>query len=315
MAYTSTIRKKLVILKDLARFGYMKTSKKYNLCFTTLLNYKRKAKKYLEVIHKNVRRNLYPKRKGSFPMIEEALIEYAESLITSNKAFNSKHLALWLIKNNPSFKEKKFKSISHYVYDVMKRSGYSWRRVTNKSNNKLSPEEIDYISSNFKAEIKDFLKLKKIRINSVFNMDQTPAYFNVLSRNCYVRKGSKRVTISFTNQDKQRYSVFLTITKSGEKLPCLVVFKAQYNKTVHKKMLKNSLVIQKKIHVSCQPNAWADKNTLNDYFKLIFLPSLTGNSNSLLIVDQLNSKPSDHVFKLLKKKKCFVKFVPKGMTM
>ena len=59
------------------------------------------------------------------------------------------------------------------------------------------------------------------------NMDETPAYFDVVPGRTLDRKGQKSILLRTTGSEKRHLTVVLTVTASGDVLPPMVIFKGK----------------------------------------------------------------------------------------
>ena len=64
----------------------------------------------------------------------------------------------------------------------------------------------------------------------IFNIDEAPAYFDMLSSNTLEFIGSKTVDLINTGHDKTRLTLIITIGADGKLLPIGVIFKGLKNK-------------------------------------------------------------------------------------
>jgi hypothetical protein len=59
----------------------------------------------------------------------------------------------------------------------------------------------------------------------IINMDETPVFLDMVGNTTMDFRGAREVLMQTTGSEKQRITVALTITSSGEKLPPLIIFK------------------------------------------------------------------------------------------
>ena len=82
------------------------------------------------------------------------------------------------------------------------------------------------------------------------NMDETPAYFNLVPNQSIDRVGAKSCIIWTTGAEKRHITIVLTVTASGSMLPPMIIFKG-------KRKLK--LRAPEEILVRVQSKAWMDE--------------------------------------------------------
>ena len=91
------------------------------------------------------------------------------------------------------------------------------------------------------------------------------------------KKGARQVIIQTQNQEKCRCSVLLGITADGDRLPSFVIFKAQENKTVQKKLQTNINVKSQLIYIECNNNAWGKETIMKKWIDNILIPYINKN--------------------------------------
>ena len=94
-------------------------------------------------------------------------------------------------------------------------------------------------------------------------MDETAISYENIYTTTVTKIGNITVNVKNFNRDKMRITVLLSILVDGTKLPPLIIFRGETNKTKEKKLQNNKYVINGKCYVKCQRNAWADNNIFN----------------------------------------------------
>ena len=89
-------------------------------------------------------------------------------------------------------------------------------------------------------------------LGRIFNMDETPIFFDMPETITIEVKGIKNVNISIFGNDKNRISVILSFARDGTKLPPLMFFKGESRKITEKKLKENTEVKNKKNYICCQ---------------------------------------------------------------
>src|SRR5215204_4130756 len=96
----------------------------------------------------------------------------------------------------------------------MKRYKLAWRRCT-KVSQKL-PAQTKEILEKF-CQFIIHLRLKKsFELNNIFNMDETPVWFDIAGNFSIGQKGEKTIHIRMTGNEKTRFTVVLTCTAGKE---------------------------------------------------------------------------------------------------
>ena len=153
-------------------------------------------------------------------------IEYEEKLL--KWIGEQRRLGIGISKNDIIYKafefdktmrDKKYKTLLEWCYQLLKRYSYSIRKITHVGQSIKSSSKEDYkhfleIVYAIRKENGDF----KNNFN-IFNMDETPIYFEMVSNKTIEKIGEKTVTIVTHGSERTRISLLLCISASGEKLP------------------------------------------------------------------------------------------------
>ncbi|GBB86780.1 hypothetical protein RclHR1_01320015 [Rhizophagus clarus] len=111
------------------------------------------------------------------------------------------------------------------IQSFMKRFDLSLRRRT-KISQKLT-ENIDEKLENFKCFIIRLKLQYNFDLNSIYNMDKTPIWFDMAGNMTINNKGDKTVHICTTGNDKNWFTVVLTCSADGSKYPPICIFKGK----------------------------------------------------------------------------------------
>lgn len=98
----------------------------------------------------------------------------------------------------------------------------------------------------------------------ISNMDETPAYFDLVLSKVVSRKVAKDCCVITTGSEKRHVTVVLTVMADGWMLPPMVIFKG-------KRKLKLSNVPDGML-VTVQQKAWMDSELMQVYFNKIWHP-------------------------------------------
>jgi len=84
--------------------------------------------------------------------------------------------------------------------------------------------------------LEESIKIFKQRVSTVektlLNMDETPVWFDMPSKNTVTKKGTKHVALRATSNEKKRITVVLACKSNGEKIPPVVILKSKYRGVV-----------------------------------------------------------------------------------
>lgn len=92
----------------------------------------------------------------------------------------------------------------------MKRHKLAWRRRTRISQ-KL-PAQTEELLERFRQFIIHLRTVKSFELHNIFNMDETPIWFDMAGNFTINQKGEKTVHIRATGNEKNRFTVVLTFS-------------------------------------------------------------------------------------------------------
>lgn len=139
------------------------------------------------------------------------------------------------------------------------------------------------------------------------NMDETPMCFDMPSTRTINKKGDKTVMIRTTGHEKTHFTVVLTCTADGGKLPPMVIFK---RKTPPKETFPSGIVIHN--HVK----GWMDEAGIIKWLNTVWerRNGALMKKPSLLVWDQFAAHLTPKVKANLKTKKITQAVIPGGLT-
>jgi hypothetical protein len=116
-----------------------------------------------------------------------------------------------------------FKASKGYIQKLCRRNGLGYREPTHKAQATNKSPQQECVSA-----LEFIQKLNKIppkfAPQNIFNMDQTPYYFD-LQHGKTIDDMVRSVDVVHTGNEKSRFTVILTIAASGEMLPAVVLFR------------------------------------------------------------------------------------------
>lgn len=161
-------------------------------------------------------------RKAFYPKAEEKLYNWIIEQRKKGLAVNytSVKLQMYKILKEPTIQalypmgEHEFQGTLSWIHLFMKRFDLSLRRKT-KISQKL-PEDTEEKMEEFRRFIIRLRTQYNFDLNSIFNMDETPIWFDMAGNMTVNNKGDKTVHIRTTGNDKNRFTVVLTCS-AGKK--------------------------------------------------------------------------------------------------
>ena len=251
-------------------------------------------------------------RKLSYPAeIEEELVEWI--LILRDKNFPVSTMLLkekakkLISQHNPSFKAS-----SGWMTKFLSRNKFTLRNRTSVCQ-KL-PAQLEKALTQFYADAAKFMRIGKYPPSLVGNMDETPAFFDMVPSKCISRKGSKECVVRTTGCEKKHLTVVLSATGDGKMLPPMIIFKGKTDKTIKDLDVPVGFVIR------TQEKAWMDNELMHVWLDEIWLKHVRDESkklgfeNSLLTFDAFSAHLTDSVKQHLLKEECDTLTIPAGCT-
>ena len=152
--------------------------------------------------------------------------------------------------------------------------------------------------------------------NIVANVDETPIVFEPITGTTIEKKGQKTITIHTFGKSKERVSCILCIFGNGMKAAPMLVFKGVPENLLENKLNKIKVVLEKKIYVTCQQNAWVDSNIFIKWLNTIWFRSYQFRElkESILYFDEASSHMEKEVDTLFKKNNSEYRVIPPGLT-
>lgn len=190
--------------------------------------------------------------------IKNELFKWLEELRRLEICVTSHELIYKAIELDKTLEKKTFNALYCWCYDFLKRYSYSIRRATHirqklKDNNKEQFKQFFSILYNIRNNLE-----KKNIYPIIYNMDETPIMFEMVSKTTICEIGTRNVNVRTFGSDRIRIILILSIGSDGTKLPTLIVFKGKKNTAKEKQLKDYCLKNNYKITELCQENAWAD---------------------------------------------------------
>ena len=313
-----SISSKLKIIKFAEKNGRVRACDEYNIPESTLRGWIKNKVNFENLPSEKL--SLTTLHKGGnvkYPDVNNKLIDYIEFNRKLGFAVTTWSLLLELYKYIPERKEYKIKSNLELLYRFMYRNGYSFRKGTHIGQG--IKEESLKEASLFWNEVHKCIKEEGFTKYNIFNMDETPLFFNMVPNTTIAKRGKKSIIIKTQNQQKCRISVLLCIAADGSKLPPLIILKGKSGGIIEKNISKNNLVITKKCYVCVNDNAWSTDSIIKHWFYNVWLRYIKIEENlcenaGYLILDKASSHLTNNVLEMFKNNNQFISFIPAGLT-
>jgi len=194
-----------------------------------------------------------------------------------------------------------------WISSFLRRHSLSCRKITHVGQeNQRSHEEIRALTTEYLAKVK--LYASKIGNDSIYNMDETPVYIDMVGSRTISFKGEKNTEVNTTGNSKSRITVVLCISKNGNMMKSMVILKGL--KKVPKCNIPSNLFVVP-----------SNKGSMTSEIMKIWIKTCfdtTGpfniNSKKLLIMDEFASHKCDEVMRIFEKKSVKIVFIPPRCT-
>ena len=157
-----------------------------------------------------------------------------------------------------------FKASCGWIEKFFNRHKLSLRSRTSISQ-KL-PSQLESVLTKFYADVAKFMRIGKYPLSLVGNMDETPAFFDMVPSKCILAKGTKECVVCTSGgEKKQHLTVVLSAAGVGKMLPPMIIFKGKTDRTI------SDLNIPAGFIVKTQEKAWMDDDLMKVWVEDIWI--------------------------------------------
>ncbi len=203
-----------------------------------------------------------------------------------------------------------FKASSGWIKGFMRRFNLSLRQATTFI--KRVPRAGGHPQLTLADKIRSFHTFLKQKIDAtpahdtttatIWNMDETPIYFDMPANRTVEIKGTGRVPILTTGHERVRATVVLCCSNKGDKLPINIVVRGE-----GKAHVLNGVVVR------YQERAWITSDLTERWLKSTYLPSIKSSSD-ILVMDSFSGHISRRVKQFCREKSARIAVIPGGCT-
>ena len=176
------------------------------------------------------------------------------------------------------------------------------------------PQQLEGVLTKFYEDAGRFTRIGKYPRSLVRNMDETPAFFDMVSSKGICKTGSKECIVRTSGCEKKHVSIVLSATADGKMLPPMIIFKGKTTKTIEKLRVPDGFIVK------IQAKAWMDEELMHVWLEDIWLKHTKlmsqklGLENSLLTFDAFSAHKTDEVEAKLEQNKSDILMIPAGCT-
>ena len=148
----------------------------------------------------------------------------------------------------------------------------------------------------------------------VANMDETPAFFDMIPAKSICKTGSRECIVRTSGSEKKHVTAVVSAAADGTMLPPMLIFKGKTDKTIKKLRIPEGFIVK------TQENSWMDEGLMEVWVEEIWLKYVRevskqlGFDNSLLTFDAFSAHKTDDVQSKLVENKSDILMIPPGCT-
>ena len=302
-----TVHYKLEILRMVDNHSISVISHKFNIAKSNICKWKQQRVK-LRSINNQMCRKIGSGRKVSNPEVEEQLYSW-----TIEKRDQLYPLTLKDICNEMKRINSDSKASTGWLYGFLKRFQLSLHSITEKvlvrrqTGLRLHQTRETLIHS-FKSFLSENIEKFQLSPSHIFNMDQTPVWFNMTPYRVVNPIGSKKTIVKIPGSTKlDKVTVCLTVRKDGLKLPPLIVFQSSRRNASFERI--GNVYICKNSKTSMM-----NSELVSRWLEILFSVDTTSSTKRLLIMDSFRGHLTRKVEDTCDSLNIIRSIIPGGLT-
>ena len=285
---------KLKAVEAAKKTSNVEAAKKFGVDESNIRRWKKDSS--LDSIPNSKRAKRGPKT-GQLPEMEKDILEWFDAQRQNGYSVSRLALrlqALQLAKSGKYQGASTFTAFKGWCTRFLSRNGISLR-IRTKIAQKL-PSEFQEKMMNFQSYMINQRKTY-----------ETPICFDMPSNQTLHKKGDKTVLIKTTGHEKTHFTVVLSCTADGSKLPPMIIFK---RKKPPKDKFPSGVIIHQ------HPKGWMDKAGVIKWINMVWVRRNGGllKKRSMLVWDQFRAHLTDEVKRSLKESNIISTVIPGGLT-
>ena len=259
----------MIAVEEAAETGNVhKTAQKWGVYPYTIRKWRKnyvKLKAAAERLPRNVTVRSGPKSKNT--ELERTIYEWVLKQRKAELALITSDIIDKALSLDPQFKYGNQVTLGHWVYRFLKRHQPSVRtrtRVSQITNFAMKCVRRDYcrrLMTSFRNRIND--------PRFLINMDETAIYLDCYPNRTVHIKGEKTVSVIIGGVSSIRFTLAITITMDGTKLPLFVIFKGVPGGHIERQLPR---IVPKGIIGCVQKKGWMHNRIMRIWYEKIFKP-------------------------------------------
>ena len=176
------------------------------------------------------------------------------------------------------------------------------------------PKQLEGSITKFYEDAGRYMRIGKYPRSLVANMDETPAFFDMIPAKSICKTGSTECIVRTSGSEKKHITVVLSAAADGTMLPPMLIFKGKTDKTIKKLRIPEGFIVK------TQEKSWMDEGLMEVWVEEIWLKYVRevskqlGFDNSLLKFDAFSVHKTDDVQSKLVENKSDILMIPPGCT-
>jgi hypothetical protein len=168
----------------------------------------------------------------------------------------------------------------------------------------------------FRCYVRERAKMYGINDKNIYNADQTAVFFSPDSKYTYEAVGKKTISVKDID-NKNRCSVMLCASKTGEKIPPYIVFKGSNGRGGRiRQELEARVGYPDGVELMVQPKAWFNEEIMIDWIERVWKPFAVRDTDKLcyLLIDEFPGHMTTAVKEAFDNCKTIIDYIPGGFT-
>lgn len=300
--FTAAFKRKVIEFAEAN--GNMSAQRQFGVSEKSV-RYWRNQKSKLSVC--NARKTSFRGRRAVHPELEDKVADFvreyrARSLPVSAELIRTKAVEL---AREAGLSREDFKGSIYWVRRFMRRKGFALRRRTSICQ-KL-PEEYEDKLIEFQLYVNSLRRQHGYMLGQIGNADETPVWFDMPSSTTVCERGAKEVKLLSTGSEHSRFTVMLSCTADGRKLPPFIIFK---RKTLPKEAFPRDVVVR------VNEKGYMDEALMREWIRTVWnrRPGALLQHRNMLVLDAFRGHLTASVKEALRDGKTDLVVIPGGMT-
>ena len=136
------------------------------------------------------------------------------------------------------------------------------------------PRQLEGVLTKFHNDATKFMRIGKSPLSLVENMDETPAFCDMVLSKGIGKKGDKECVVRSSWSEKKHLTVVLSATADGKMLPPMIIFKGKIGQTILNLNIPTDFIVK------TQEKAWVGDDLMQVWVEEIWIKHTQAEYNS-----------------------------------